>query len=251
MRRVIRLLSLLAFALPCLVAAQEPPPPEVRSVGATSLRYVVRVPDGYAEGKWVPVLVVFPNERGEARALAAAADVASAVAAGFVVVVPLWEQALGVPDLRPLFAELRRTYRIDQGGTHALIRGTADDDVQVVRAHRHEFQTVSYAGALADPAIEALKRLPCRRVGFVPVGRLAEHLTDLHRQRMLPGVAGDVARVLDDFHDAAANGDEDATSRSCRKTPCSSAPTAPSAGPAPSSARSRCATSSASRRGPT
>lgn len=201
------LLALVVWS--CPLAAQEPPPPEVRTVGTTSLRYVVRVPAGHAPEKWVPMLVVFSSERGENHASAAAAGAASVVEAGFVVVAPVLE-GQGVPDLRPLFTELRRMFRIDQGGMHVLLQGDGEDTVAVVLAHRHQFQTVSSAAPLA----EALTRLPARRIrrtrAVIPSTEVRRpvHFTALHAERTLPGVAGEIARVLDDFHDAAANADE-------------------------------------------
>jgi phosphohistidine phosphatase SixA/ketosteroid isomerase-like protein len=54
--------------------------------------------------------------------------------------------------------------------------------------------------------------LPGRRVvdlADAAPAALAERLQALHGERSLPGAAGDVARALDDFHDAAANADED------------------------------------------
>src|SRR5436190_7093606 len=195
-----------AFVFAPCAAAQDPPPAELKTVAKTELRYVVRVPAGYSAEKWVPMLVVFGSEKGEDAAKAAIAEVASVVAAGFVAVAPVCEQGQGVPDLRSLFVELRRTFRIDQGGMHALLLNDGAESVALLRAHRHQFQTVTFTGASGGRP-EDVKGLFERRIGASAKGQLREFFTALHAQRVQPGVAGEVSRVLDDFHDAAANGD--------------------------------------------
>ena len=200
-------LALASSLLAPFAAAQGAPAPELKTVAKSTLRYVVRVPAGYAAGKWVPMLVVFAGEPGEAPAQAAAARVAPVVDAGFVAVAPVLGDA---PDLGPLFRELRRTFRIEQGGMHAFLENDAPGAAQLL-AQRHEFQSVSLLAPGGGAERVALTRLPARRVGITPQvsAALPEFFTLLHRQRELAGAAGEVARVLDDFHDAAANADED------------------------------------------
>jgi broad specificity phosphatase PhoE len=187
--------------------AQTLPEPELRQVAKSTLRYAVQLPPQWTADRWVPVVVALADMEGDEGARRTLARVGSPLpAAGFVVVSPVREPKA---DLRPLFAELRRTFRIEQGGLHALIGGGNGYYLATILACRHEFQTVSIAGLIGSGQEAVLKRLPWRRVQTAPqdAAELAAHFTALHAERTLPGAAGDVARVLDDFHDAAANGD--------------------------------------------
>lgn len=186
-----------------ILPAQEAPAPAVRTVDGTALRYVEQVPPDWTPDRWVPLLVVFPAAEGlEAARAALPAEVA---AAGFAIAVPVRGPAAA--DLGPLFGALRRRFRVEQGGMHALLAGDLDATRAMLRADLHQFQTVSSHDVRKDDG--ELRVLPARRVRTVPAAGapLARQLRKLHDERALPGAAGEVARVLDDFHDAAANAD--------------------------------------------
>jgi phosphohistidine phosphatase SixA/ketosteroid isomerase-like protein len=212
---------LASFAVLHALRAQELPPIEIRSDPpprtrpwtAGDVEYAIQLPPQWTLLTPVPVLVVFAGARNQGEAKAAVAGAGAALPrAGFVVVSPVGRDARGgeVRDLRKLFAQLRRTVRVDQGGMHALLRGDLERATALLLGHRHEFQTVTVDGPADAPQLSALRRLPARRVhavGAADPDALAAHFTKLHAERTLPGVAGEVARRLDDFHDAAANAD--------------------------------------------
>jgi len=203
-----RALLLVVLAASPLLRAQDLPAVEVREVAGTRLRYAVQTPSQHAPATWAPLLVLFSAAPGEAAALADLAAVGVPVAkAGFVVVAPV--RGDGPADLRPLFAVVRRTFRIEQGGMHAAIVGDVAGNAAGIRAHRHEFQTVTWLDGVDGSPLDALRRLPARRVFGPPAdGDLGPHFLRVHGERVLAGAADAIARVLDDFHDAAANGDE-------------------------------------------
>jgi hypothetical protein len=155
--------------------------------------------------------------------------------------------AVAHPALAQLPGRLRARFRIAQGGIHLVgIGDAAARALDLALQKPWEFQTVSLfdsdvgLGPEAAPLrgrrivgfggdVGAALRLPpelARPLGFdetfgitvvvrdaVPPGLLVEalpaHLVELHAERELLGAAGEVARALDDFHDAASKGDED------------------------------------------
>lgn len=177
------------------------------------VRAVVRWPADHAAAKWVPVVMVFAHEVGEGPARAAIRDLGDQIlAAGFAVVCPVRAAEGKAADLFPLFAELRRRVRIEQGALHAATGGDVAHAIDVVRTQRAEFQTFTAFGQAAKADLAAIRKLPARRVHALTTSdpeALAAHFAQLHAERTLTGAAGEVARVLDDFHDAAATGDEE------------------------------------------
>ncbi|MBL8755735.1 MAG: nuclear transport factor 2 family protein [Planctomycetes bacterium] len=178
---------------------------EAWSLGEVSC--AVHAPAGHRPERFVPVAVVFAGDGASAEQADA---VARAIASkGVLAVVP----HLG--DVRPdgvrrMFAGLRRKVRIEQGGMHAVVTGDPSRFVPFVLEHRVEFQSVTVRQDTAESALQALRRLPARRIEVVvdEAERIAERVAHLHSGRQLAGVARTVAQVLDDFHDAAAVGDE-------------------------------------------
>ncbi len=205
--------SLLALALSAAAAApaQQLPAVDVRTVPQTALRYAVQLPPQSDAARWSPLVAVFADGDDDDAARAAVSRLADVARAGFVVVAPVRAPVrapVGTGGRAPLFAHLRRTFRVEQGGMHALLRGTKDD-VELLLAQRQQFQTITLTAPADGAQLAALQRLPARRLyQLAGAGELAGHFQQVHAERALPGVAGDVARVLDDFHDAAANGDE-------------------------------------------
>lgn len=205
---MLRLLLGLAAAtsLSLRAAAQELPAVEIRTIDGAGLRCVVQLPANWSPPTWVPLLVVFADRAGEAAARSAVAAAAAAARAGFVVVAPVQAENGHAADQAPL-AWLRRTFRIDQGGMHAALHGADAGAAPVWRRHRHEFQSVTWLGDAVPPQL-AMRGSPARRVyGPLAVEELGAHVVRVHVERALPGAAGDVARALDEFHDAAAIGD--------------------------------------------
>lgn len=178
----------------------------------------VQPPIGFSPTTFVPVVVVLADTKDEPAAEAVLASHGEVLArAGFVVAVPVGtESSKPGPGTEPLpstlmFHSLRARCRVEQGGLHAVVMGGEQRDIQFVLAQRVEFQTVTECGDADKAEVAVLRRLPARRVRALPdsdPARLAKHLQKLHAERTLPGAAGEVAKVLDDFHDAAAVGDE-------------------------------------------
>ncbi|MCB9879551.1 MAG: nuclear transport factor 2 family protein [Planctomycetes bacterium] len=202
-----------ACSIAAVAMAQQLPAPEVREVaattGATPLRYVVQLPAQWTPTTWTPLVVRFVGAGEEADGLAAAqhavAELTPTLApAGWVVVAP--ERGVGAAGIGPLFAALRRSFRIEQGGVHAICSGDGAR-VDAVRTALHEVQTVTFDGPIEGGEALGLQGAAARRVGLAGKDELAAKLLTLHAERALDGAAGEVARVLDDFHDAAANGD--------------------------------------------
>ena len=139
------------------------------------------------------------NDKARARALAAA---------GIGVAI-----LDGRPDgaaLGRALTALRQRYRIDQGALHALVGDRPAPALAALLANRHQFQTVTAFGGAADVDLTAVRRLRARRVhalADVDAAALAAHVRKLHDARAEQGAAGDVARALDSFHDAAAVAD--------------------------------------------
>lgn len=197
-------LALLPSLLPAL-PAQTAAGAELHTVANGNLRYAVQLPPGWKAGQWTPLLVVFPGIDDAAAQPPLEPEIA---AAGFVVVAPL--RSPQPQDLAPLFADLRRRFRIDQGGMHALLGLDADGHaLAAVLANLHQFQTVSFTGPRDGGEERIVQGLPARRLRNVPgdAAARARHFAALHAERALDGAAGEVARALDDFHDAAANAD--------------------------------------------
>ncbi len=203
-----RALLLVVLAASAPLRAQDLPAVEVREIAGTKLRYAVQLPPQWQPGTWAPLLFVIespPPLDGGRKALAAIGE--DLPKAGFVVVAPVDGEPTA--DLRPLFAELRRTFRIEQGGMHAALVDEPESGVAAILAHRAEFQTITLLDTVPATVADGLRRLPARRVAVgVAAAERSAHFQKLHAERVLPGAAGDIARVLDDFHDAAANGDE-------------------------------------------
>lgn len=183
--------------------------------GGKPVRCAVRWPgDEPAElMRWAPLVVVFAAATGDdaaRRAIQSAGD--DLEERGFRVVCPVREEGGKVAELAPLFAQLRQTFRIEQGGMHAAVGDDAAYAIEAVLAHRVEFQSFTAFGDAAKADLAAIRRLPARRVHTLATSdraELAKHFEALHAERVATGSAGEVARALDDFHDAAANGDED------------------------------------------
>ncbi|MCU0865654.1 MAG: nuclear transport factor 2 family protein [Planctomycetes bacterium] len=199
------------------IAQELPPLQQQPGSGNPPVPYFVQLPVGHQEGQCVPLAVVIGAVEGEEAARALATVQASELARrGFVAVVPVVASppatSLGAPvrPWAPLCAELRQRYRIEQGGMHAVVDG---DELAANLAldHRTEFQTFVVHGRASAEAAKLL-RLPSRRVRTLTgtdAVAVATAVAELHAERQAPGAIGEVARVLDDFHDAAANGDED------------------------------------------
>jgi broad specificity phosphatase PhoE len=189
-------------------------------VGGDRIRYAVQVPPDFSYLKpeqWVPVVVLFVQSTDPEVVFAAARDYGGELAKeGFVTVCPMRESKKSPDDASPLllysqlFAQLRRTFLIEQGALHAAAGAGAAEAIPEVLAHASEFQTFTAFGPGAKADLSALRRLPARRVYTFESSEpaaLAAHLQKVHAERALKGTAGEVARVLDDFHDAAAKSD--------------------------------------------
>ncbi len=207
------LLAVLSLSF-VLLRAQAPLLPEA----------TVRLPPGADAAQPLPLLVVLGGVADDA--------IAAIAEAGFVVV-----HAPGAPAperIAALLADLRQRFRVDQVGMHLAGGGEAAPlALRVAATKGHELQTVSIWDCTALPAGLPLARLRDRRVRLLAAAHdlreplmaagvdarqcsarpepeaLASHFANLHAERTLRGVAGEVARTLDDFHDAAARGDEE------------------------------------------
>lgn len=209
---------LLPFVLLLLapVPAQELPATEELVIAAREgedLHFLTQLPPAHTTDRYWPMLVLMPEGAGDAAAAAAVMQqVGRDVAAGgFVVVVPAiagGEQHLGV-----LLAELRRTHRIDQGGMHLAGNGAGvARAIYAAQQHPHQFQSLTVWDSGADDA-GPLLRLPLRVRGrlYVLTGLKfdrRQHFATVHKVRAGIGAGTDVAHTLDEFHDAAATGDE-------------------------------------------
>ena len=212
--------ALWGAAVPAQAQTPALPSPAARTVAspAGEVLCAVQLPAAHAAGQWRPLAVfVVGDGDGEALAAAAAGPAQALAAAGFVVAaVPAGDGARGRDGV--LLAQLRREFRVEQGGMHAVVAAAATPALAFVRRNAHEFQTIVRTGATAGIAAAAnatwqeLSRLPRRRcvdAGDATPAAFAERLQRLHGERSASGAAGEVARALDDFHDAAATGDED------------------------------------------
>jgi hypothetical protein len=165
----------------------------------------VASPSGYQANHWVPTVVLWCSEVKRREALTSALN-----ADGFSVV--LLQSAPGSKALEKIIASVRQRVRIAQGGVHAVIVSDTKKAIAAVLAQRQEFQTVTVCGNASATDLDALMRLPKRRIWVLVTGdakEISAHLKGLHAERVVSGAAGDVHQVLDSFHDAAAVGDED------------------------------------------
>jgi phosphohistidine phosphatase SixA len=189
------------------------------AAGAAAIVADVQLPSGHADAAFAPLLVLWPESATEPAPAAtplppaAAAAITAAAQVGFVVVRPTWLPTAPA-ELATIWAELRRRHRIRHGAMHALALTDGTRAAAQVLACRHQFQSFTAVAPVADRELAALRRLPHRQITMWPAATPPDaaawqaHFATLAAARGLPGVAGDVAQVLDDFHDAAANGDE-------------------------------------------
>ena len=221
------------FLLAGLRAQELPPLDGTIEVTTTSVRCtsLLQKPRAVSAAEWLPVLVLLPGrsvdlERTQALMRSVGSDAARA---GFLVVAPVCgggqakldsskgEQAIEGESaelaraLPKLLAETRKDYHVAQGGMHVVVCGDFAEIAELLVRHRHEFQSFTALGDVKDADVAALRKLPSRRVHVLPEGDAAarqRHFAALRAEREFPGAAADVARTLDDFHDAAAKGDE-------------------------------------------
>jgi len=204
------------LAVPLGAAPQVLPEPRTEQVAvpgaAAPLSHVVQLPAGYTEGQRRPLLMLLPDGAADlAAAQTAVSDVGAEIArGGFVVVSPA--MAGRESELGALCAQLRQSFRIEQGGMHVGGGGAgAKSALRVALAHSHQFQTISVWGGVREEETAPLRRLRHRRVQVLDLpdaATLRAHFTALHAARAETGVAADVGFTLDDLHDAAAKGDE-------------------------------------------
>lgn len=215
-RMIARLLCSMLIAVSVAPGQQEMPAATAYRIAmarrAEALPYVVQLPPNYAAERAWPLLVLLPDGPTEAAAKAAIDGVGGAIAAaGFVVVCPAVAPADA--QLPEFFAQLRQTFRVDQGGMHAAGGAAgAATALRVVVANAHEFQTITLWGGAEQEDTTGVLRLRDRRVRVLRSATpadLATHFAALHAERAEKDAAADVARTLDDFHDAATKGDED------------------------------------------
>jgi phosphohistidine phosphatase SixA len=203
----------LFVVLAAFVPAQELPPLQEVPAGVGPAM-VVQHPAGHDGKAWAPLLVLWSRggDLAAARASIAAVGV-DAARAGYVVVAPAMAPAAAAGQrLGPWFAELRRTHRIAGGGLHAATTDDVVGTAALVLAHRHQFQSVTLLAAANETELAGLRRLPARTITVLADADAAarqRHFAALHGSRALTGPAAAIAQGLDDFHDAAANGDED------------------------------------------
>ena len=223
MNRLTLCIALVGCLASLTVAQELPPLQQKQTSGASPVTYLVQLPAGYQPTQWVPLAVVLGATDGVEAAQELATGPGRELALrGFVAVVPVLvpgprDRAAGpagaggpVLPLAPMLTELRQSFRIEQGGMHVVLEG-ADRAVNLALDHRAEFQTFVVHGRAGAEAPKLL-RLPSRRVRTLTgadAAAVADAVAELHAERQVTGAAGEVARVLDDFHDAAANGDED------------------------------------------
>lgn len=163
----------------------------------------IRRPAGTSERTWVPAVLV----AGVGDAARGVAD--ALLAAGFAVVQVDPADGFDGDAAAALLASLRQRVRIAHGAVHAVLVGDAAA-LAAVRAQRHEFQSVTVAGA-GRPEVADLRRLRHRTVRVfegVDAAAVAGHVTEVAAKRGRAGAAGEVDRMLDSFHDAAAVADE-------------------------------------------
>ena len=164
------------------------------------------LPSNYSVGQWVPAAVVWWAGDDPARVQLSKALADSGFAVAVLDAAPEPKQ-LGV-----MLMGLRQRVRVAQGGLHAVILNRQPQALAGLLAHGHEFQTVTVCGPAASVDLAAVKRLRTRRVRSMATsdaGEIRDHLLACYEDRRVGGVAGEVSRTLDSFHDAAAVADED------------------------------------------
>ncbi|MBL8737418.1 MAG: nuclear transport factor 2 family protein, partial [Planctomycetes bacterium] len=211
--RLVARFAPLFVVLAAFARAQELPPPQDVPAGIGPAM-VVQLPAAHDGKAWAPLLVLWSRggDLPAARAAIAAVGV-DAARVGYVVVAPAVAPAAAAGQrLAPWFAELRRTHRIAGGGLHAATTDDVVGTAALLLAHRHQFQSVTLLTAANESDLAGLKRLPARTITVLADADAAarqRHFAALHGARALAGPAAAIAQALDDFHDAAANGDED------------------------------------------
>lgn len=207
-----RIVAPLFVSLAAFARAQELPPLQDVPAGAGPAMVVQR-PAAHDDATWAPLLVLWTRDGDLAAARAAVAMIGEdAARAGFVVVAPAVAPKTAVGQrLSPWFAELRRTFRIAGGGLHTATLDDVAGTAALVLAHRHQFQSVTVLAAANDAELAGLRRLPSRRIVVLAdadAPARQRHFAALRSACERTGPAAAIARTLDDFHDAAANGDE-------------------------------------------
>lgn len=174
--------------------------------GLSAQQPAVSLPAEHKPDAWVPAVVVFWS--GDHDGKDALRDSLTGSGAAVVMLDAVPEAQAFAKRL----ADLRQRVRVSQGALHALVVNDGKAALAAVLAQRHEFQTITVCGDAADADLSAARRLRARRVTALQTSdpaKLRDHLVALHKQRELAGIAGEVARTLDSFHDAAAVADED------------------------------------------
>lgn len=201
-------LTFFCFVVSGLAAAQDLPAAESLTLeAAPTLRCSLQVPVGHRVDVAVPLILrVVGVAAADTKATPARAIEELLAKSGFAVAT--LEAPAASIDLAALFARLRRELRIDQGGIHALVEDASGTDL--VRRHREQFQTLTlfHKGDASAVDLPRLPRRRCQALRQATPRELVDFFMRLHGERALRGDAGAVAAALDDFHDAAANGDE-------------------------------------------
>lgn len=212
---------------------------------ATPLRYAVVLPPQFSAERAYPLLFALPaGAQDEAAVTEGLQRRWGALGEqGWVVVSPVCSGREA--DLPALLGHLRQTFCIAQGGMHlgAAESIAVDSMWRLALAQPQEFQTLTAWPALVPEREPALARLHGRRAflfmaaadqgaaataprilarlqqagltartaesaGEPLAARFVEHFVTLQAERAVPGAAGEVSTALDEFHDAAAKGDE-------------------------------------------
>ena len=166
----------------------------------------IAFPPDHVAAQWAPAVLLWAPE-GES----SGGDVADALLArGFVVAT-----VDGTPDptgLERLAQTLRHRVRVAGGSMHAVVGRSTESALAAIVATRHQFGSVTCFASARDADLAAVRAFPHRSVAALATtdaGEVAAHVADVIAERLVPGVAGEVSRVLDSFHDAATVADED------------------------------------------
>ena len=122
----------------------------------------VETPAGWREGEWLPMAALWGRSDGQLDDARAAAVAAAGVG---VARIPAQKSA---EEVGALLDALRRRYRIDQGGLHALVGGEGVTALAAIAANRHQFQTVTTFGDAAGVDLGLAGRMRGRRVPWGP-----------------------------------------------------------------------------------
>src|SRR5262245_53149417 len=192
------------LAVPLAASPQALPEPKTEQLAvpgaASPLSHVVQLPAGYAPAQRRPLLLLLPDGAGDlAAAQAVIKDAGAEIArGGFVVVSPA--MAGREPEPGILCAQLRQSFRIEQGGMHLAGGGSgAQSALRVALAHGFQFQTISVWGGVTEQDTTPLRRLHHRRVQVLDAAdatTLRAHFAALHAARAETGVAAGVATTL-------------------------------------------------------